>query len=66
MLGIVVSTLRNHYETNKVKVVDRERMYEKGAIHNVVQEESEKSVGVFEGVERVGVVPLLQEGKPAH
>jgi hypothetical protein len=31
-------------------------MYEKGVIHNVA---SEKSVGVFEVVERAGVVPSL-------
>jgi hypothetical protein len=42
-----------------VKVVNRERMYEMCAIRNVmkdVMKGSEKSVGVFEVVERVEVV----------
>jgi hypothetical protein len=43
-----------------VKVVSRERMYEMCVIRNVmkgVTKGSEKSVGVFEVVERVEVVP---------
>lgn len=60
MLWTAASTPRNHSETNMAKVVSRERMYEMCVIRNVmkgVMKGSEKSVGVFEEVERVEVVP---------
>jgi hypothetical protein len=57
MLWIAASTPRNHSSTNMVKVVNRERMYETCVIRNVMKG-NEKSVDVFEVVERVEVVPL--------
>jgi len=60
MLWIAVSTLLNHSERSTVKGVSRERMYEKCVIHNVAKQGSEKSVGVFEVVERVVAAPSLQ------
>src|ERR1700710_412143 len=68
MLWIVVSTLRNHSETNMVRVVNREKMYGKGAIQNEVKQGSEKNVGVFEMIEMVVGVLSLQvvEGRRVH
>lgn len=56
MPWIAASTPPNHSSTNMVKVADRERMYETCVIRNVMKG-SERTVGVFEVVERVVVVP---------
>lgn len=56
MLWSVVSTPRNHSETNMATVASRERMCEMCVIRSVMKG-SERSVGVFEVVERFEVVP---------